>query len=166
MRKTNTQIPIEVLGNNAGYYVDIANKNSDSEFFVSWNWASFFFSTIWLIYRRCYLGAIVSMVVISMLSTPLALIATIIDPTSFVVSTIFSWLPYLLFGLFGNSIYFYFIKSKIERLENVGFDEKYIAEKCSPSAIPVVVYFGILIALAILFILFMVTIYMTFKTIV
>lgn len=42
------------IDKNASRYVDIYAKNEGKKFFLSWNWAAFFFGFNWLCYRKMY----------------------------------------------------------------------------------------------------------------
>lgn len=42
------------IDKNASHYVDIYTKNEGKKFFLSWNWAAFFFEFNWLCYRKMY----------------------------------------------------------------------------------------------------------------
>ena len=47
------------IDKNASRYVDIYAKNEGKKFFISWNWAAFFFSTNWMFYRKMYKKAVI-----------------------------------------------------------------------------------------------------------
>ena len=39
---------------NSSHYVDVFAKNEGKKFFLSWNWAAFFFGINWVFYRKMY----------------------------------------------------------------------------------------------------------------
>lgn len=51
------------IDKNASRYVDIYTKNEGKKFFLSWNWAAFFFGFNWLCYRKMYKFACLYIVV-------------------------------------------------------------------------------------------------------
>lgn len=46
------------IDKNASRYVEIYSKNEGKKFFLSWNWAAFFFNVNWMFYRKMYKNAI------------------------------------------------------------------------------------------------------------
>ena len=46
------------IDKNASRYVDIYAENENKKFFLSWNWAAFFFGVNWMCYRKMYKNAV------------------------------------------------------------------------------------------------------------
>jgi hypothetical protein len=44
----------DFIGTNRDYYLSKWNRHKGKEWFVSWNWAGFFFGCLWLLYRKMY----------------------------------------------------------------------------------------------------------------
>lgn len=56
------------IDKNASRYVDIYAKNEGKKFFLSWNWAAFFFHIRWLFYRKMYKTAALFMLIYSVIN--------------------------------------------------------------------------------------------------
>lgn len=82
---------------NSDYYIKQFKSFNRNDSIVSWNWAAFIFTIFWLAYRRMYLYCAVG------------IFLNII--TGFTINLIL----WLLFGLFGNYLYFTYTKTKINK---------------------------------------------------
>ena len=79
------------------YYMDKFSKIQMSGDKVSWNWAAFFFTSYWLIYRKMYkLFAIVAALEIFIIPA----VAELITPLGYL-----TFATNILLGLFGNYLY-------------------------------------------------------------
>ena len=56
------------IDKNASRYVDIYAENENKKFFLSWNWAAFFFGVNWMCYRKMYKNAALFAVIYSVLA--------------------------------------------------------------------------------------------------
>lgn len=56
------------IDKNASRYVDIYAKNEGKKFFLSWNWAAFFFNIKWLFYRKMYKIAVLFILLYSVIN--------------------------------------------------------------------------------------------------
>lgn len=82
----------------AAYYIRIFSKMNENGSVFSWNWAAFFFNSIWLLYRKLYAVCLVYVVVTS---------AVAIAATRFVDSQPQSWLIVMniFFASVANGLY-------------------------------------------------------------
>lgn len=74
--------------------------------FMSWNWASFFGSFLWLAYRKMYLYSFIIAFAFIFIS--------LVFPSA---NTIFIVIPFLV-GIFGNSLYYAFANKKIMKVKS------------------------------------------------
>lgn len=134
---------MEYVGTNKEYYRPIFMKFKKNGSFASWNWCSFFVSFLWSSYRKMY-GVAASIFGI------LILLDLISD-----VSRGLSFIGYILYGIYGNRIYYNHIEKKM--LAGKGLTEPYksqhVIKNSGTSAagiiVPIAGYF------LLLFILFM-----------
>ena len=56
------------IDKNASRYVDIYAEDENKKFFLSWNWAAFFFGVNWMCYRKMYKNAALFAVIYSVLA--------------------------------------------------------------------------------------------------
>lgn len=54
-----------LIGKNATYYVEKFKVMDEKKTTISWNWASFFFSAYWFMYRKMYAAGLIIIVIIS-----------------------------------------------------------------------------------------------------
>lgn len=105
------------------HYLDYFDKYQSTGKKSSWNWAAFFFTFQWMLYRKMYLFSF-SFLILFVIST-LSLIYLLTSNTLWIISCLFILASYLFFGFFGNYIYYIHLKKKIKklslncRLENV-----------------------------------------------
>jgi len=98
------------IGKNVNYFSDRFKlfAMQGGGFIVNWNWAAFFFPCIWLFYRKMYLYGLIALI------------------TSLVVPGL-SWIiTGLIVGLFGNSLYFLYAKTKLTQIQNTLPKDKHI----------------------------------------
>ena len=133
------RIPNEVIYNNVDYYNKWQDRYPGKNFFVSWNWPAFFVGHIWLIYRRCYLGALAMYIAQVVLITFVSNWAMLIDDTG-ILMILLNLLSAIPVGMFANSFYFYFMKNK---MKNYIGRESELLDKCRPNGMPVVIYYAI-----------------------
>lgn len=93
---------------NPNYYIEKWNLIDQTNKSVSWNWASFFLGSLWLLYRKMYVwGALMIAVsmVISWMGIP------------------FGWLLLaILVGMFGNKLYLEETRKKIIEIKTITSD--------------------------------------------
>ena len=136
-------LPESVLGKNARYYKNIESRKETGLMFPSWNWPAFFFGHVWLIYRRCYLGAFCGYLIHVAILFFLSFAIYEID-NSF-IEFLVGCAPGVFFGIYGNALYYIFMNKKLQKLNMLYPDkEQYVTQKCLPSSVPVWVYFGVL----------------------
>lgn len=128
-------IPDQVIEKNIVHYRQSEQKinATGKDFAVAWNWSAFFFNILWLAYRRCYKWAILSWLGLVVVSGILGAISG---------GTLAGILPLIycvLFGMFGDSLYFYAIKEKIYKTKQKGLSDIDIINKTKPSWLPVIV---------------------------
>jgi hypothetical protein len=85
------------IGDNYKYYLKRWNGNSLS---ISWNWAAFFFTYCWAMFRKMY-----SIVIIFLLLDLLIIL--------FIPSKILPWIIRIVWGLFASSVYMLDIEKRI-----------------------------------------------------
>ena len=145
--KQNIRLPDEVISSSIGYYRKIDATNPNGGIFTSWNWSAFLFTTYWLVYRRCYKYAVLSVIGTFILSSVISTICIAIDMPD--MASITNLIVYFLYGLFGNSMYINGIKEKIFNLQAKGLSDIEIIEKTRPSWTPPLILFGISFAMSI-----------------
>ncbi len=99
---------------NYAYYARKWEGRGGKIFFLSWNWASFFFSASWLLYRRMYIPAALCLLLgnfAAQLST------TLMSYFAVFISV------HMVTGLCGNSIYMNHALDTIERYRNTAESE-------------------------------------------
>lgn len=103
---------IHFIGNkNTEYYFEKFKANETKKNFASWNWASFFLGTYWLLYRKLYKWFI-GVLLVKLFGTLL------ISTFSSTLATIFDLAIMILLGVYGNCIYVYSSKKKISSLKS------------------------------------------------
>ena len=127
----------------------IEEVNRGKEFFSAWNWASFFLTSYWLAYRRCYKWLILISVAYSIATGILSTIGTFIGIGS-IMPFLTMILYYVFFGVYGNSIYFKAIKEKIYNLKMKNLSDEEILKKTQPSFVPPIILLVIGCALTLL----------------
>lgn len=99
--------------NRTAYYANVFDRHGErGSFFASWNWAATFFGPMWMFYRGMYLfGAI--FYVLLMLCTWLSFTAVLQSSQG----TMIPWglILFVIQGVFGNAIYFYYIRMKMSQ---------------------------------------------------
>lgn len=107
-RVSEEELRIFIGENNTNYYIEkwsLINKTNKS---VSWNWASFFLGSLWLLYRKMYVWGVLMMVV-SMAAT--------------LSGVPFSWLILgILTGMFGNKLYLEETRKRIIEIKSITGD--------------------------------------------
>jgi hypothetical protein len=113
----NEDIYRHFVKENADYYLQKFKMFNRRDSFISWNWPAFLFTFFWLAYRRMYLYC------------ALSIFLNII--TGFTINLIL----WILFGLFGNYIYYSYSKTKINQAFDVYKDKNLVYKKISDSVI-------------------------------
>lgn len=85
------------------YYQNYAEKYVKYSGAIKWNWSSAFFNLFWLLYRKSYRGFII--VLLSILSIKAIL--------GHQISGVMTPILFIIFGIFGNNLYFWDLKMKI-----------------------------------------------------
>lgn len=150
--KNQEIISKDVFYNESEYYDEIQQKHQGKGCFISWNWAGFLFSHVWLIYRRCYLAAFLTFLVINILSFPFAFLAEIVE-SNVLIFLASCWEVFLccIFGMFANSIYLGSIRKKIRSCMKDYNPEESVKKRCRPNWKPVLIFW---LALFIIFLIF------------
>lgn len=140
-------IPDQVIQENIVHYRQSEQKinATGKDFGIAWNWSAFFFNLLWLVYRRCYKWAVLSWLGLIVVSGILGAIS------GGALAGILPLVYCVLFGLFGDSLYFYAIREKIYKSKQKGLSDVDIINKTKPSWMPVIVVAVIEIVIGILF---------------
>ena len=125
---------ITFIGKNAETYLTTFRKfqvQGGDRFAVTWHWPAFLFPFFWLLYRKLYLWAILSLVwsviirpspfgfLLPMLGFPLPMIGFLPPMVGFLLPIVGALLPMLCFGLTANYIYYKHIKKKLSALQQL-----------------------------------------------
>lgn len=125
----------KAINKNVGYYVK-AFKRLDETGKNTWNWAAFLFGPAWMLYRKMYLyGTIFYMI--------FGTIQNVVVSTGSVFLAFFFVLGIrILYGYFGNSLYYRIVKERIRQ----GY---HLLDRYSPTSIPAAIpIFGLLACFA------------------
>ncbi len=109
--------------NQAYYLVRFEKFDEDgARFHASWNWAAFFFTGLWALYRKMYalFFAILALVIIVNMAEK-------INTPSWVVLLLY--LPLLGFAVYGNSIYYRKVKAQIANAQASSTDDRKIISR-------------------------------------
>ena len=138
------------LGQNAGYFISKYKKMKESKGPFSFNFASLFFTYLYLIYRKCFAIGIVFAVILGMLNLPstfvsLATLNETMDMPQFAFLTnefvekmtsislytdMIAWAIEILIAIFFNWFYMKSVIKKVKNLKNIyGSDYNDIAPK-------------------------------------
>ena len=107
------------IGKNAEYYLakfEVFEKTGSA---LSWNWAAFGFGIFWMVYRKMYLYAFLSILLMFFLKA-IEVYLRLSPVLSFFLSL---WL-WVGFGLFGNYLYYLHVKRKVMEIMVQYPDEK------------------------------------------
>lgn len=95
------------------YYEEKYAKFKDKSIFISWNWAAFFFGMAWLWYRKMYAYFFVLAFVLFFTELIIKYRSPLSEFEEFVGEAIVLFVVNILIcGIFGNSIYFRFLRTK------------------------------------------------------
>lgn len=102
----------EIGSRNQEYYLEkfACIDEADGRFIPSWNWAAFLFSALWALYRKMY-GLFFATVAAAVLWE--AIVAGL--QLSWPLGNLFYFAAWVLFGLFGNALYYKHASKKIEK---------------------------------------------------
>lgn len=106
------------VGKNSDYYIQRWEEINLSKSKISWNWAGFFFGLFWFAYRKMYSYTFGLM----MFSLFLQYVQKIMN-TDPIVIALTNILISVVIGMFGNYLYYEYIKSKIATLDKSIPDE-------------------------------------------
>lgn len=119
-KKKERDLPEEKLSKATKYYLKIFDLKGNKKFFRAWNWDACAFQGAWMMYRRMYLYSFLSMFLF--IFTVMILVTLGLTIKNVVASIIFLALSVLLFlstfiifGMYGTSLYIYFAQKKIEK---------------------------------------------------
>lgn len=84
---------IVFIGENSSFYFEKWGKHADGAL-KGWNWAAALFGIEWMAYRKMYVEAVLSYIVVSLLSVAFNL-----------EGTLWGYCFRIMFGLFGNALY-------------------------------------------------------------
>ncbi|WP_457640580.1 DUF2628 domain-containing protein [Persephonella sp.] len=99
------------IGKKAEYYLNKFEKFEKGNA-VSWNWAAFFFGVLWMFYRKMYLYGLIAFFLIMIINIFLEVAK--INPVISIGISLWLWIG---FGMFGNYIYYIFVKNNISKLK-------------------------------------------------
>ena len=121
---------------NEQYYIDAFEK-LDAVGKNTWNWAAFFFGPSWMAYRKMYAYSFIALLLTY--SFVWTMIAPLFAFTPFIPFGAMSgggpFLAHILFGLFGNALYYQVVKKRIAR----GY---HLVENFRPTSIPCGLSYG------------------------
>lgn len=106
-------IPLEVVDfvcSNRYYYKKSFLYMKTSKRYVCWNWSAFYFNVFWLFYRKLYVYAIGTIILVALLDL--------------VNLAYFGFIVSLLLGMFGNNIYMQYVDKHMESLRNSNLGEE------------------------------------------
>ena len=109
----NNKDMVDFIQKNPEYYIPKFEKMQKYEKSTSWNWASFFLSSLWFLYRKMYTYGFGIMV-----------LSFILSYIPFIGSILRLAIP-ILAGIFGNSIYLKHIEKNLSELNNLDEDVKH-----------------------------------------
>ncbi len=107
------------IGKNADYYLQKFEYFEKTGSSISWNWAAFGFGIFWMVYRKMYLYAFLALIFILFLNV--LEVSLHFSPLLSFFLSIWLWIG---FGLFGNYIYYIFVKNKVTEISIQFPDEK------------------------------------------
>ncbi|WP_457622140.1 DUF2628 domain-containing protein [Persephonella sp.] len=99
------------IGKNSEYYIDKFKKFEEGKS-ISWNWSAFLFGVLWMFYRKMYVYGLIALAVIFIINVFIAALGI-----NQVISTGISLWLWIGFGMFGNYIYYIFVKNKIKKIK-------------------------------------------------
>lgn len=97
-----------IIGPNAEYFLPRFRAFSKKNSKANWNWAAFFFSGVWLLYRKLYFQVLILFLFLFSVNLAVRLAPPEYTPA---IQTL-HFLPMLYFGLYGNWLYF----KRVQRL--------------------------------------------------
>ena len=116
---------------NADYYAGVFERFKRGGSVISWNWAAFFVTSFWLLYRKMWLNAFLYWIILPIaLSILSALIAAQSPATTANSVYYFIYLPlaFLIVPMFANWIYYRHAQNKVDRVSFVTAKEQRPAE--------------------------------------
>ena len=131
---TSEEEYVTFIGKNAEKYLPTFQKfhvNGVDQFSVTWHWPAFLFPFFWLLYRKLYLWAILSLVwsvtirpspfgfLLPLVGFPLPLVEFLPPMVGFLLPIVGSLLPMLAFGLTANYLYYKHMKKKLSALQQL-----------------------------------------------
>ncbi|MEZ0323717.1 MAG: DUF2628 domain-containing protein [Hydrogenothermaceae bacterium] len=100
------------VGKNADYYIQRWEEMSLSNSKISWNWAAFLFGLLWLGYRKMYphaFGLMIFSLILQYVQKIMNTDQVIVALTNLSVS--------IILGMFGNYLYYDYVKSNIKKIQ-------------------------------------------------
>ena len=142
---------INFIGNkNTKYYFEKFKNNHERSNFASWNWASFFLGTYWLLYRKLYKWFI-GVFLIKLFG------GILIGTFSSTLAAIFDLIIMVLLGVYGNCIYVHDSKNKITSLKSFfnkfGDSSEALKENGGTNIVAPLVLLAVCLLFAIMFVL-------------
>ena len=111
------------IGKKADYYIEKWSLMEKACSKISWNWGAFLLGLLWMLYRKMYFYSLIVL--------GIAIGQGIITELSGLGKFFDLWLVLiisLLFGLFGNYLYYIHTKSKILKIKRTAKEELLVAE--------------------------------------
>lgn len=103
---------INLIQKNTEYYIPKFKQMQDAQKTISWNWASFFFNSLWFLYRKMYIWGFGIIGVSFILN-----FIPILGPVASLALSILS-------GLYGNILYLNYTQKQLNEFDNLNDDVK------------------------------------------
>lgn len=101
----------------ADYYGEKFSEMDRTGSKVSWNWMSFLFGAVWMVYRRMYLNTLLCWAIVILLS-----VLMLIPMVGFVLYLLSLIALYICMGLFGNALYKRHLEKKYFELKALPYE--------------------------------------------
>ncbi|WP_052339731.1 LCP family protein [Gorillibacterium massiliense] len=108
------------VGKKSALYLNKWKNNSE------WNWPAFLFDFYWMLYRKMYLYALLSVLIVSAWSMFVALLISVITPlyVNIILIPVLILIPKIATGVLANKLYLHHAKRKIAGLRSNRLEEK------------------------------------------
>jgi endogenous inhibitor of DNA gyrase (YacG/DUF329 family) len=134
------------------YYKEIFERKPQNKIYISFNWVPIFLGPIWLIYRKMYIEAIISIATSSIMDFILSSLIGFSDRLGEISGRLLG----IILALIGNSIYRLKVYRVIKRIENINNEDHilYLKKHGGTNIIAAIIVFVIFLVLALLPIIF------------
>ena len=116
---------------NAEYYANVFERFKRGGSVLSWNWAAFFITSFWLLYRKMWLNAFLYWIILPIVLTFVAALVAAQSPTTTADGVYyFLYLPiaFILAPMFANWLYYRHAQNKVDKVSFVTATEQRPAE--------------------------------------